>query len=98
MVSEINNIEQSIFQTQFSQRQTSTKDAFEPLNSFADEDEAIISSQANLLNELEKFNSGEGDAVNLAVASIMTKFTVSAEVDVINTKKDMLDTILDMGN
>lgn len=92
-----NNIEQSIFQPQNYQWQLSTEEVQEPLNSFDIEDKAIISSQAKLLNELEKFNSGEGDAVDLAVAGIMAKTTVSAEVNVINTKKHMLDTILDMG-
>lgn len=98
MVSSVSNISQSNFQTQTYQRKASTTDSFEPLNSFAEEDEAIISSQAKLLNELEKFNAGEGDAIDLALASVMSKFTVSAEVNVINTKKEMMDCILEIGN
>lgn len=97
MVSNINNINQSIFQTQLSQPQLSTQDKSEPINSFADEDEAIISSEAKLQNELDKFNSGGDNAVDLAVASVVAKTTVSAEVNVINTKKDMIDNILDIG-
>lgn len=95
--SNINNIGQSLFQPQISQGQTSTADTQEPPNSFEIEDKAIISSQANLLNELDKFNSGQGDAVNLALAGVMAKITTQAEVNVINTKKDMLDSVLEMG-
>lgn len=99
MISDINNnnIEQSFFHPQFPQRQVSTKDMHESLNSFADEDEAIISSEASLLNELEKFNSGADNLVDLMGASMTSKFTVSAEVNVINAKKDMMDSILDIG-
>lgn len=97
MVLGINNIEQNIFQMPFSQPQTSSKATFEPLNSFADEDEAIISAEAKLLNELNKFNSGEDNFVDLALANVTSKFTVSAEVNVIQTKKDMMDSILEIG-
>lgn len=100
MISDINNIESSSFQpqVQFSPRQASIDDKFEPLNSFADEDQAIISSQAKLLNELDKFNSGADNGIDLALASVMAKTTVEAEVNVIDVKKDMLNTILSMGN
>lgn len=97
MISGINNIQQSASPLQFTQRLSPTTETTEPLNSFADEDEAIISSQAKLQNELEKFNSGEGDALDLAVAGIMAKTTISAEVNVINAKKHMMDDILDIG-
>lgn len=98
MVSGINNIEQSIFQPQLSQRQLSTKDmpSSSP-TSFDIEDQAIISSQAKMQNELEKFNAGEGDPLDLALSSVIAKFTVSAEVNVIQAKKDMFDEILDIG-
>jgi hypothetical protein len=66
-------------------------------NSFEVEDNAIISAQAKLLNELDKFNSGEGDAVDLAITGITSKHQVEAMVQVINTKKDMMDTILEIG-
>lgn len=95
-ISNINNIGQIGFQPQAYQRQTSKVDELEPLTSFDDEDQAIISSQAMLLNELDKFNSGTGDAVNLAIASVMAKFTVQAEVNVIKAKEDMFDAILNM--
>lgn len=97
MISGINNLEQSLFQPQFFQRQSSLGETLESSMSFEDEDQAIISSQAKLQNELEKFNAGESNPVDLAVASEISKFTVSAEVNVINTKKDMMDAILDIG-
>lgn len=97
MVSEINNIKQSSFQPEFSKRQVPVNNGFEPLNSFADEDQAIISAQANMLNELEKFNAGEGDALDLVLASEMAKITVEAQVNVINAKTDMMDEILKLG-
>lgn len=97
MISGINNIQQGLFEPQSYQPQLSSVDAPEPSTSFDIEDQAIISSQARLQNELEKFNSGEGDLVNLALTSVMTKYTVSAEVNVINAKKDMFDEILEMG-
>lgn len=97
MISDINNIQQSNFQPQLYQSQAYKSDAGDPLNSFADEDQAIISSEAKLLNELDKFNSGTGDLVNLAATSVMSKFTIEAEVNVINMKKDMIDAILDIG-
>ena len=75
----------------------STIDAPESLTSFDVEDNAIISSQAKMLNELDKFNTGEGNAVNLAVSSVMSKITVSAEANVIQAKINMIDDILDMG-
>jgi hypothetical protein len=97
MVSSINNIGQSSFQPQISQPQFSSTDTQESPTSFDDEDKAIISSQAKLLNELDKFNAGGDNVVDLAAACVMAKTTVSAEVDVINTKKHMIDDILDMG-
>ena len=98
MVSGINNIEQTSFQPQLSKRRTPTIDtkAGSP-TSFADEDEAIISSQAKMQNELEKFNSGGDYAVVLAVSCVVAKTTVSAEVNVINAKIKMLDAVLEIG-
>lgn len=66
-------------------------------NSFEVEDKAIISAQAKLLNELDKFNSGQGDAVDLAITNITSQNQVESMVRVINTKKDMMDTILKIG-
>ena len=97
MISGVNNIEQTTFQPQLSQPQTSSKEAFEPMNSFADEDQAIISAQAKLLNELDKFNAGGDNIVELAAASVIAKTTTEAEVNVINAKKHMMDDILDIG-
>lgn len=100
MVSGINNIEQGVFQPQLSQRQVSKADVPVPstnFNSFGDEDQAIISAEAMLQNELEKFNSGGDNAVELAVAEVLTKTIVAANVNVINTKKEMFDTILEIG-
>lgn len=101
MISDINadikSIQQSFSQPQIYKGRWPAADTQEPLTSFADEDQAIISSEANLMNELDKFNSGQGDAVDLALAGVMAKTTVEAEVNVINAKKQMFDTILDMG-
>jgi len=96
MVSGINSIQSSVFQPQISQRQTAVTDTYEPLTSFDIEDEAIISSQANMLNELDKFNAGDGNLVNLAVASVMAEITAKAEATVIQAKMDMFDAIVDM--
>lgn len=69
--------------------------ANEPLNSFETEDTAIISAQAKILNELDKYNSGQSDELNLALTCITSKNQVKAVARVIDTKKEMLDTILD---
>lgn len=97
MISDINNIQQSSFQAPISQGQTLAKDTFEPMNSFVDEDQAIISSQAKLQYELEKFNAGADNLVDLMGTCVSSKFTVEAEVNVIQAKKDMVDDILDIG-
>lgn len=98
MVSTINSLEKSIFQPQVYQRQFSPQEeSSEPKGLFTDEDEAIISSQAKLYNELEKFNSGDDNFVQLAEANVMAKITTQAEVNVINAKKDMMDAILNVG-
>lgn len=96
MISGINNIEKSVFQPEVSQKQPIPANTFEPIDSFYQEDEAIISSEAKLQYELEKFNSGGDNAVDLALANVTTKTTVNAEVNVINTKKNMLDVLLGM--
>jgi len=97
MVSGIGNIGQSVLLPQLSQRQS--PEGGVPLSSrfFDIEDDAIISSEAKMLNELEKFNAGTGDALNLAVACVEAKIAVGAQVNVINAKVDMLDEILEMG-
>lgn len=69
----------------------------EPLNSFAEEDEAIISAEAKMQYALEEFNSGGDNVVELMATSLMAKTTVEMEVNVINTKKEMMDEILHMG-
>lgn len=97
MISDINNVGQSSFQPQIFQRPEPSANKFEPMNSFEEEDNAIISSEAKLQYELEKFNSGGDNLVELIGASVTAKFTVEAEVNVINTKKDMMDCLLDMG-
>jgi len=98
MVSGINNIGQISYPTPLAQRQLSTTATPAGATSFDNEDEAIISSEAKLLNELDKFNSGNGDAVNLAVASVVAKTSVAAEATVFKAKNDMIDEVLKMGN
>jgi len=60
------------------------------------EDQAIISSQAKILNELEKFNAGEGNEVELALATVMGEVQVEASANVIKAKNEMMDAIMDM--
>jgi len=97
MVSGINNIEQSLFQPQLSPPRVSTSGSSASMNNFDAEDEAIISSEAKMQYELEKFNAGCDNLVELMTSSVIAKTTVSAEVNVINAKKDMMDEILKMG-
>lgn len=96
MVSGINSIQAGTFEPQISQRETRNQGNFESLTSFEQEDEAIISAEAKMLNELEKFNSGGDNLVDLAAATVMAKITTKAEVNVINAKKEMFDSILEM--
>lgn len=96
MVSGINNLALGIYQQQMFQPQSHTVKTSEPLNSFDIEDQAIISAEAMLNNSLEKFNSGGDNGVELAVSGILAKTIVSANVNVINTKKEMIDDILKM--
>ncbi len=63
---------------------------------FSSEDQAIISAQAKILNELEKFNAGAGNEVELALASTMGKIQVKAAVSVINAKGEMVDAVMEM--
>lgn len=67
------------------------------LNNFDLEDKAIISEQAKMLNEMDKFNSGNGNEINLAVSQISGKNQIEACINVINTKKEMFDSILKLG-
>lgn len=93
MIPEVGNITKLDYVAQSAK---SNVDIRRPLTSFDVEDQAIISAQAKLLNELEKFNSGEGEIVNLVVQSAISELAVAANANVINTKKEMMDTILDI--
>ncbi len=64
------------------------------LLNFDTEDEAIISARARILNELERFNAGEGNEVDLALATAMGKIQVEAAATVINAKEEMMDAIM----
>lgn len=98
MISNINTVYQVGFQSQsYTPKQSLDNENYEPPSSFVEEDQAIISAQAKLLNELDKFNSGAGNDVELAIANVMAKFTTEAEVNVINTKKEMMDAVLKIG-
>ena len=70
----------------------------EPLHSFAKQDEAIISAQAKLLNELDKYNSGNGDEISLALTCVTSKLDIEANIKVIQAKDEMLGTILKLGD
>lgn len=97
MISDINKVGQSSFLPEISQKQAPAKEHFNSLTSFDEEDEAIISAEAQMQYELEKFNSGGDNLLQLVGASVNAKFTTQAEARVVNTKKQMLDTILNMG-
>lgn len=102
MVSGVSNVGQNIFEPQIAppqilQPQSSITDAPESSTSFYAEDNAIISSQAKMLYELDKFNAGNDNLLDLAVSCVVAKYTASAEVNVINTKKEMMDDILKIG-
>ncbi len=64
------------------------------LNNFDVEDKAIISSQAKMLNELEKYNAGESNEINLAITTVTGRTQIEAAVNVINAKKEMMDTVM----
>lgn len=100
MVTSINNLGQSFWQPKIAQSygvSNSSPQSYTSLNDFSDNDQAIISAEAKYLNEIEKFNSGNGDAVNFAITGEITKFSVAANVNAINAKKDAIDAVLDIG-
>lgn len=66
------------------------------LYSFEEEDKAIISAQAKLLNEIEKYNSGESDEIKLALTSIESKNQVKVAAKVIKSKIEAFDSILEI--
>ena len=66
------------------------------LLNFDVEDEAIISAQAKILNELEKFNAGAGNELELALASVTGEIQVEAAATVIKTKDEMMDAVMDI--
>lgn len=93
-----NNIEQNIFSSEVFQKKFPAENMQDSLISFADEDSAIISSQAKLHYELEKFNSGGDNLVDLIDTCVISKYTIAAEINVINTKKNMIDEVLEIGD
>lgn len=95
MILSINNLN-GIFQPQIFQ-QNSPKDAPSQLGNFEEEDQAIISAEANMQYELEKFNSGADNLVELALSNVMARITTGAEVNAINVEKDMMDEVLKIG-
>ncbi|MDD3149289.1 MAG: hypothetical protein PHV68_00495 [Candidatus Gastranaerophilales bacterium] len=58
------------------------------------EDEAIISAQAKLLNELEKYNAGESDEIKLALTVEESTTQTEAMYNVIGAKNQMLNSIM----
>lgn len=73
-----------------------TKRATGSLLNFETEDEAIISAQAKILNELERFNAGEGNELDLALATTMGELQIEAVATVIKTKDEMMDSIMEI--
>ena len=66
------------------------------LTNFDVEDRAIISAQAKMLNELDKFNAGEGNEIDLALATVTGRIQIEAAVNIIKTKEEMMDTLFEM--
>ena len=96
MVSSVNNIAQAYFQPVNFQKQSNIQQSTSTINSFDIEDNAIISSEAKMLNELEKYNYGNGNELNLVLSSVNAKNTVKLEARVIKSKTEMIDTIINM--
>ena len=94
-ISGINGVNPVNYQTQANNNQVSNTNTSD--DNFDIEDNAIISAQAKLLNEFDKYNSGQGNEVDLAVTRVTSENQVKAMVNVINTKKDMMDSILKLG-
>ncbi|OGI03500.1 MAG: hypothetical protein A2Y25_10935 [Candidatus Melainabacteria bacterium GWF2_37_15] len=82
---------QHIYSPQYS---ASSRPAVNSLLNFDTEDQAIISAQAKILNELDRFNAGEGNEIELALATITGEIQVKAAVHVIKTKNEMMDSIM----
>jgi hypothetical protein len=68
-----------------------------PLQNFDIEDKAIISSQAKILNELDKYNNGQSDELNLALTTMTSKHQIEASLSVIKTKNEILSQITKIG-
>jgi hypothetical protein len=95
----ISNINSSI--SNYSPVNSEKDSQFVPTGSLCNfdiEDKAIISSEAKMLNELEKYNNGESNEINLAITNIISKNQIEAEVNVINSKNKMMESILKIGN
>lgn len=71
-----------------------TKRATNSLMDFSDEDQAIVSAEAKMLNELDKFNAGEGNDIELAITTVLSKEQVDAAVAVIKTKNETMDSLM----
>jgi hypothetical protein len=82
-------------EVQFPQYSNPGRPAGSLLN-FDVEDEAIISAQAKILNELEKFNAGAGNELDLALATVMGEIQVEAAATVIKTKDEMVAAVMDI--
>ena len=65
------------------------------LLNFDKEDQAIISSEAKMLNALDQYNSGEGSEIDLALTNVMAKHQVGASIQVIKSKNEMVDSLME---
>lgn len=95
MVSGIENVGSNFFAQSIGKAIPTKLNA--PLHDFNTEDQAIISAEAKMLYELDKFNSGSGNEVDLALSCVMAEHQTGAAVKVVNTKTEMLDTVLKLG-
>ncbi|MEI7473223.1 MAG: hypothetical protein WCK67_00455 [bacterium] len=98
MINGINSsINSSVISNIYDSKQQTKTPEVSSLTNFDIEDKAIISAEAKMLNESDKYNSGQGNEIDLAISQIEAKTQTAAEVNVINTKKEMIDSVLEIG-
>ena len=65
--------------------------------SFEQEDQALISAQSKLLNEMERFNSGEGNIVDMSTTIAITTTQVDAAIKIMKVKYSILKDVMSLG-
>jgi len=70
--------------------------SLEPPFVYENEDTAIISAEAKMLDELDRYNSGESNELKLVMTSNEAKYQVMANSRVIKVQKEITDSVMDM--